>query len=238
MIEKYVKGTEILDSGNRKEFSSGAVRDLEEGKGRFDLLPCQTLQLLAEVASYWDISKLVNSIDQQTAANIVMDMLCVFGYTQSMETFRRATLLALHIFSLPDEVSKNDLNDREYLISLIKVKILRNPKISFRNVPFEGLRRVAEHFRKGALKYSSRNWEKGMHLSRFRSSAMRHLMQFIHNMNDEPHLDAAVWNLVCYIETFYNIQSRKISTEFIGDEYVLSEMKLKETLTPHNIFDD
>lgn len=29
----------ILDSGNRREFSSGAVRDCAEGRGRCDLLP-------------------------------------------------------------------------------------------------------------------------------------------------------------------------------------------------------
>lgn len=29
----------ILDSGNRRQFASGAVRDIQEGKGRMDLLP-------------------------------------------------------------------------------------------------------------------------------------------------------------------------------------------------------
>ena len=29
----------ILDSGNRREFDTGAVRDIEEGKGRCDLMP-------------------------------------------------------------------------------------------------------------------------------------------------------------------------------------------------------
>ena len=31
--------TVILDSGNRREFETGAVRDIQEGKGRCDLLP-------------------------------------------------------------------------------------------------------------------------------------------------------------------------------------------------------
>ena len=30
---------EIKDSGNRREFSTGAVRDIQVGKGRMDLLP-------------------------------------------------------------------------------------------------------------------------------------------------------------------------------------------------------
>lgn len=35
--------TEIKDSGNRREFSTGAVRDMAEGKGRMDLLPWNAL---------------------------------------------------------------------------------------------------------------------------------------------------------------------------------------------------
>ena len=33
----------IIDSGERREFSSGAVRDIQEGKGRCDLLPLETI---------------------------------------------------------------------------------------------------------------------------------------------------------------------------------------------------
>ena len=36
----------IKDSGNRREFESGAVRDIQEGKGRCDLLP---LDVAAEI---------------------------------------------------------------------------------------------------------------------------------------------------------------------------------------------
>ena len=38
----------IKDSGDRTEFSTGAVRDLHEGKGRFDLLPMCVLLRLAK----------------------------------------------------------------------------------------------------------------------------------------------------------------------------------------------
>jgi len=37
----------IKDSGKRTEFKTGAVRDLQIGKGRFDLLPMATLRALA-----------------------------------------------------------------------------------------------------------------------------------------------------------------------------------------------
>jgi hypothetical protein len=36
----------IQDSGNRTEFDSGAVRDIQEGKGRCDLLPLDAIALV------------------------------------------------------------------------------------------------------------------------------------------------------------------------------------------------
>lgn len=38
----------IKDSGERTAFSSGAVRDIQNGKGRFDLLPMCVLMRLAK----------------------------------------------------------------------------------------------------------------------------------------------------------------------------------------------
>ena len=37
----------VKDSGKRQEFSSGAVRDIQEGKGRYDLLPTRAIRRLA-----------------------------------------------------------------------------------------------------------------------------------------------------------------------------------------------
>ena len=44
----FIPRTEIKDSGNRKEFSTGAVRDIQEGKGRFDLIPYEMMERLAK----------------------------------------------------------------------------------------------------------------------------------------------------------------------------------------------
>lgn len=41
---------EIKDSGERREFESGAVRDIQEGKGRCDLLPLDTVALFLDYA--------------------------------------------------------------------------------------------------------------------------------------------------------------------------------------------
>lgn len=64
--------------------------------------------------------------------------------------------------------------------------------------PF-GLMRLAKWYELGAKKYADRNWEKGMPFSRYLDSAMRHITKFTMGMNDEDHLAAAVWNLMCII---------------------------------------
>lgn len=94
----------IKDSGDRHEFETGAVRDMQEGKGRCDLLP--------------------------------------------------------------------------------PIAILR----------------LARHFEAGAKKYGERNWEKGIPINSFIDSAIRHVMKYMAGMDDEDHLVAAAWNLMCAME--------------------------------------
>lgn len=57
MLSQHAKNLEdtmeILDSGTRREFESGAVRDVAEGKGRCDLLP---LDIVADYISPTDTS--------------------------------------------------------------------------------------------------------------------------------------------------------------------------------------
>lgn len=44
--EETINAPKILDSGTRREFESGAVRDIQEGKGRCDLLPLDVVAKL------------------------------------------------------------------------------------------------------------------------------------------------------------------------------------------------
>jgi len=55
--------------------------------------------------------------------------------------------------------------------------------------------RLAKHYEAGALKYSDRNWEKGIPAHSFADSAMRHFCKYMDGQNDEDHLIAAIWNL-------------------------------------------
>lgn len=45
-VEAIEAGPHILDSGDRTEFESGAVRDMREGKGRCDLLPLRVVSTM------------------------------------------------------------------------------------------------------------------------------------------------------------------------------------------------
>jgi hypothetical protein len=69
-------------------------------------------------------------------------------------------------------------------------------KGAYHLLPTYPLHKVAEIYRLGAAKYSARNWEKGIPLSRFLDSAKRHLAQFQEGMENEDHLHQAIWNLI------------------------------------------
>ena len=63
------------------------------------------------------------------------------------------------------------------------------------------LTRVAELLERGATKYGERNWQlanSDEELSRFRASALRHIMQWASGEEDEDHAAAVVFNLMAY----------------------------------------
>lgn len=114
---KTTKPVALKDSGRRRSFGTGAVRDAAEGKGRFDLLPPYAL----------------------------------LAFARQME--------------------------------------------------------------RGAAKYDARNWEQGIPASVFVNSAMRHLLKALAGFDDEPHLDAAIWNVGCLIETLERVKRGLLPAE-------------------------
>lgn len=73
-------------------------------------------------------------------------------------------------------------------------------------VPYKDqfLTRFAELLARGAEKYEPRNWEKATgeeEMERFKSSAIRHLMQWAAGEDDEDHAAAVVFNLLGYETT-------------------------------------
>ena len=68
-------------------------------------------------------------------------------------------------------------------------------------LPAKALIRLSKHFEKGAKKYSERNWEKGIPISSFVDSALRHIFKYMEGECDEDHLCAACWNVICAMQT-------------------------------------
>lgn len=80
-------------------------------------------------------------------------------------------------------------------------------------LPTRALAEVAVHFQQGAEKYDARNWEKGIPLSRFLDSALRHSFAVLEGKADEPHARAAAWNWLCLIETKARIKAGLLPAE-------------------------
>lgn len=55
---------------------------------------------------------------------------------------------------------------------------------------------VSVHYRNGAEKYQPHNWKRGIPISSFVSSSVRHLLKRIDHQNDERHDRAFVWNVL------------------------------------------
>lgn len=74
-------------------------------------------------------------------------------------------------------------------------------KGAFHLLPIIGVLRGALQMQRGAKKYAARNWEKGLPLSTYMDSGLRHAFCVLAGFQDEPHLDGAIWNFMCLAET-------------------------------------
>jgi hypothetical protein len=96
-------------------------------------------------------------------------------------------------------------------------------------LPPRVIRALAIHYEYGCKKYGDRNWEKGIPISKFLDSGIRHIFDVSDGIDDEPHLIAAIWNLVCAYETILRIQEGALPEE-------LYDMPKKVTLpNPYKI---
>lgn len=76
----------ILDSGNRRTFESGAVRDMQEGKGRMDLVP---LEVVSELLSGDMIIVNVNDFlktDDSKHLYAALHLFSVLSYSGKVQT--------------------------------------------------------------------------------------------------------------------------------------------------------
>lgn len=63
-------------------------------------------------------------------------------------------------------------------------------------LPAAALLRLSKHYEAGAIKYTDRNWEKGIPISDMIDSGLRHILKYLDGWDDEDHLAAAAWNIL------------------------------------------
>lgn len=166
---------ELKDSGTRRDFGTGAVRDCAEGKGRCDLLPLKVagallhdpmLGHLALFKAKFDPTK--DSRDQPDArAEVFSALYALTGKfsTESYEVF--GPWLAGYKPVFPD----------------VETLILE----------------ASKQFEDGARKYGEDNWRAGIPAKCYIDSAIRHYLKYRRGDVDEPHDRACAWNLMCLL---------------------------------------
>lgn len=93
---------------------------------------------------------------------------------------------------------------------------------------------LARHMEKGVTEgnYDARNWERGLPVTRFVDSCIRHLMQWQAGQTDEPHLEAALWNLHGAVDHVARILEGRLPTSLLEglplDHPLVREAEAKE----------
>lgn len=168
----------IKDSGNRTQFATGAVRDIQKGKGRFDLMP------LDAVAFVMDHSYMSNGFVEDDLAK-AMNMI----KSVHPDSLGRTNAI---LYYLADAIWQF-ITDVEYDVS----KFNDNADAAMANMMLE----TAVHFEEGAEKYGENNWQKGIPVERYFDSALRHYYKYLRGDTDERHDRAFVWNILCLMWT-------------------------------------
>lgn len=90
------------------------------------------------------------------------------------------------------------------------VRDIQVGKGRFDLLPPKAIERMAKHYESGAVKYDDNNYLKGMPISRFLDSCLRHINKYRCGESDEDHLIAAAWNLFAIVETEELIKRKKL----------------------------
>ena len=115
---------------------------------------------------------------------------------------------------MPSGFTIKDSGKREEYPSGMR-RDLQDGKPRYDLVDLEMLTRWATHMGKGAEKYGSNNWQLANsqeEADRFRSSAFRHLIQWVRGDRDEDHASAVFFNIAAYEYVMKKIDEQKLQT--------------------------
>lgn len=108
------KKGEIKDSGDRTEFVTGALRDMHEGKGRLDLLPCTAILELAKHCEAGAKKYGERNVDKGIPQHSFIDsgLRHLFKYLRGDRDENHLVAALWNIaFAVEQDVTKPELND-------------------------------------------------------------------------------------------------------------------------------
>lgn len=195
---------ETKKTGARETYASGSVRDTEEGKGAFGLLPLDALDYVEGTLS--------------SEGKWMQGILATYPATSERILLRHA-LLDLRMAGMAlwrgEEYRARLALSRAIIWGLWAIEAREtagtpdDPNLSVKwplVLPFPGLLRVAQLYQRGAKNYLPRNWERGQPTIRVFSSGLRHGYQAQYGLRDEDHDAALVWN--CLALLTYSIRGK------------------------------
>ena len=216
---------QIKDSGERRTFSTGAQRDRAVGKGRMDLIPWNAVFEVADNAQRDLNFESGMSVSALTGIGVEHAARYVSGWSEANHLAMAAwfALCALETRCLisVDEYVEDDAEsrcgiDRVDNEGLIEARDFLDEAWEegyFDLLPWNAIIEVSKIFEAGAVKYAARNWEKGMPIDEFLDSGLRHAAKYMAGWKDENHLAMFAWNLLCALETCYQIAIGELPKE-------------------------
>ena len=188
------------DSGTTREFSTGAHRDGAVGKGRCDLLPLIGIgKVFRRIAKEYTVTHNAGMPDEYCIqqVDIIPDINAV-SQTINEENARWVFVESISRFTRT--------HDTIYLVDAIIAAKLSLKE--YKDTTFEYMfMDVSMLYEAGAIKYEANNWRKGMPLTCYLDSGMRHYFKARTGIDDEPHYRGPIWNLLCAIWTAENIDN-------------------------------
>lgn len=97
------------------------------------------------------------------------------------------------LFAINKFQRNNDLEAIEVAIKFFTVDAFKDEETA--------ILELSIHYQDGAAKYGDNNWQKGLPVSRYISSAIRHYLKYQRGDTDERHDRAVLWNLTAVIWT-------------------------------------
>ena len=195
----------MIEGMNNKDkftkFDTGAVRDIQEEKGRCDLAP---LSVEGMITKYWkehfpfELVREYNDIEVADVYDVILLNISHYQWTGDCNGLLASICLFVENAPIWHNPTMND------------------PSIAWNlNTPIcLALLDVSHHYKEGAQKYGERNWEKGINIHSYIDSACRHFIKFCYNCCDEPHDLAFMWNIMCCLWTIDNCNKELIDLPY------------------------